>query len=100
MKNNPAKNIQHIIFITAILLGLNLITMALFAQDAVTLEKIQLVSEALYARDNGDLLLAREKVEKLIALAPNDKNVQAMLIKINQSIEDKGFIVPNDEKEP
>ena len=58
------------------------------------------MSEALLARDTGDLLLAKEKVEKLIALAPNDKNMQALLITINQSIEDKGLIVPNDETEP
>ena len=54
------------------------------------------MSEALHARNNGNLLLAREKVEKLIALAPNDKNAQALLITINQSIEDKGIIVNND----
>ena len=100
MKNIPAKNIQRIIFITAMLLGLNLTTTTLFAQDAVTSEKIQLMSEALHARETGDLLLAKEKVEKLIALAPNDKNMQALLITINQSIEDKGLIVPNDETEP
>ena len=100
MKNIPAKNIQRIIFITAMLLGLNLTTTTLFAQDAVASEKIQLMSEALHARDTGDLLLAKEKVEKLIALAPNDKNMQALLITINQSIEDKGLIVPNDETEP
>tara|TARA_B100001093_G_scaffold172906_1_gene165788 strand:+ start:3132 stop:5540 length:2409 start_codon:yes stop_codon:yes gene_type:complete len=100
MKNIPAKNIQRIIFITAMLLGLNLTTTTLFAQDAVASEKIQLMSEALHARDTGDLLLAKEKVEKLIALAPNDKNIQALLLTINQSIEDKGLIVPNDETEP
>ena len=100
MKNIPAKNIQRIIFITAMLLGLNLTTTTLFAQDAVASEKIQLMSEALHARDTGDLLLAKEKVEKLIALAPNDKNMQALLITINQSIENKGLIVPNDETEP
>ena len=55
--------------------------------------KIQLLSEALYARDAGDLLLAKEKVDKLIALAPNDQNVQALLISINQSIEEEGIII-------
>ena len=54
------------------------------------------MSEALHARDAGDLLLAKEKVEMLIALAPNDKNVQALLLSINESIEEQGLIVPND----
>ena len=36
---------------------------------------------------------------KLVSIAPNDKNVQALLISINQSIEDKGLDVPNEEPE-
>ena len=56
-----------------------------------------MLSEALYARDAGDLLLAKEKVESLIAIAPNDRNVQSLLISINQSIEDKGIVIPNLE---
>ena len=96
MKNIPAKNIQRITLIIAMLLGLNLTTTTVFAQNADASEKIQLMSEALYARDAGDLLLAKEKVEMLIALAPNDKNVQALLLSINESIEEQGLIVPND----
>ena len=99
MKNIPAKNIQRITLIIAMLLGLNLTTTTVFAQDADASEKIQLMSEALYARDAGDLLLAKEKVEMLIALAPNDTNVQALLMSINQSIEDKGLVVPNEATE-
>lgn len=99
MKNIPAKNIQRITLIIAMLLGLNLTTTTVFAQDADASEKIQLLSEALFARDTGDLLLAKEKVEMLIALAPNDRNAQALLISINQSIEDKGLIVPNIQPE-
>ena len=45
------------------------------------------------------MLLAKEKVERLIAIAPNDRNVQALLISINQSIEDEGIIIPNNEPE-
>ena len=96
MNKFPTKNIHRLILITATLLSLNLNNKTLFAQDAVASEKIQLMSEALHARNNGNLLLAREKVEQLIALAPNDKNAQALLITINQSIEDKGIIVNND----
>ena len=62
--------------IGAILLGLNLSTPSLFAKEANVGEKIQLMSEALRARDAGDLLLAKEKAESLITLAPNDSNVQ------------------------
>ena len=88
MKNIPANNIQRITLIIAMLLGLNLTTTTVFAQDANASEKIQLMSEALLARDAGELLLAKEKVEMLIALAPNDTNVQNLLLSINQSIED------------
>ena len=99
MKNIPAKNIQRITLIIALLFGLNLTTTAVYAQDADASEKIQLLSEALFARDTGDLLLAKEKLEVLIALAPNDKNVQALLITVNQSIEDEGLVVPVTESE-
>ena len=100
MKEFPAMNIQRIILITTMLLSLYLTNEALSAQDDLTSEKIQLLSEAILARNNGNLLLAREKVEKLIALAPNDKNAQALLITINESIEDNGIIVPNNLIEP
>ena len=85
MKNIPAKNTRRIALIIAMIFGLNLTTYSGFAQDADASKKIQLLSEALFARDTGDLLLAREKVEKLISIAPNDKNAQALLISINQS---------------
>lgn len=99
MKNIPAKNIQRITLIMAMFLGFNLTTTTVFAQDSVASEKIQLISEALYARDAGDLLLAKEKVEKLIALAPDDKNVQNLLLSINQLIEEESIIVPDDLSE-
>ena len=99
MKNIPAKNIQRITLMIAMLFGLNLTTATVYAQDTDASVKIQLLSEALHARDAGDLLLAKEKVEKLIALAPDDRNVQALLISINQSIEDEGISIPYDEPE-
>ena len=99
MKNIPAKNIQRITLIMAMFLGFNLTTTTVFAQDSVASEKIQLISEALYARDAGDLLLAKEKVEKLIALAPDDENVQNLLLSINQLIEEEGIIDPDDLSE-
>jgi general secretion pathway protein D len=99
MKNIPAKNIQRITLIMVMLLGFNLTTTTVLAQDTAASEKIQLISEALYARDAGDLLLAKEKVEKLIALAPDDKNVQNLLISINQSIEEEGIAIPEEASE-
>jgi general secretion pathway protein D len=99
MKNIPAKNIQRITLIMAMLLGLNLTTNTVLAQDAAASEKIQLISEALNARDAGDLLLAKEKVEKLIALAPDDINVQNLLLSINQSIEEEGILIADKASE-
>ena len=95
MKIIPAKNIQRITLIIAMVFGFNLINTVVFAQDANAPEKIQLLSEALYARDTGDLLLAKEKADMLIALAPEDENIQAFLLSINELIEKKGLIVPN-----
>lgn len=99
MKNIPAQNIQRIGLMIAMLLGLNLMTTSVSAQDTEAAVKIQLLSEALFARDAGDLLLAKEKVDRLIAIAPNDRNVQALLISINQSIEDEGIDITNDSSE-
>ena len=91
MKNIRAKKTHCITLIIAMLFGLNLTTSIVFAQDTQATVKIQLLSEALYARDAGDLLLAKEKVDELIAIAPDDRNVQSLLISINQSIEDEGI---------
>ena len=88
MKNIPAKKIQRLTLILSMFLGLNAAT-TVFAQDTFASEKIQLISEALQARDAGNLLLAKEKLEELISLAPDDTNVQAFLITINQLIEEE-----------
>ena len=56
------------------------------------------MSEALRARDAGDLLLAKEKAESLITLAPNDSNVQSLLLSINEQIEEAAITVPNNPK--
>ena len=47
MKNIPAKNIQRITLMIAMLFGLNLTTTTVFAQDTEASVKIQLLSEAL-----------------------------------------------------
>ena len=66
MKNIPAKYIQRISLMIAMLFGFNLTPISVFAQNTDVSVKIQLLSEALHARDNGDLLLAKEKVESCI----------------------------------
>ena len=50
-------------------------------------EKIQLMAEALRARDSGDLTLAKNKTEELIKIAPNDNNVQRLLASINKDLD-------------
>ena len=95
MKNIPAKYIQRISLMIAMLFGFNLTPISVFAQNTDVSVKIQLLSEALHARDNGDLLLAKEKVEKLLSIAPDDSNLQSLLIEINESIEEKGIYVPS-----
>lgn len=41
--------------------------------------KIRLMSEALHARDTGDVATARQKLEELLALSPGDETVQRLL---------------------
>ena len=88
-----AKNIQRTSVFIAALIGINLTIAPVFAQDADESEKIQLMSEALYARDAGDLLLAKEKADMLLSLAPNDRNVQVLLLSINENIEKQGLMI-------
>ena len=98
MKKNPNKLIQTIALIFAVVIGVNLTTLKLSAQEARTAEKIQLMSDALRARDAGDLLLAKEKVESLIALVPDDTNIQELLLSINLAIEESGIEIPSERE--
>ncbi|MGJ3243157.1 MAG: type II secretory pathway, component PulD [Opitutales bacterium] len=50
-------------------------------------EKIRLLSSALRARDAGDLQQAKESLEELIRIAPDDPNVQRLLASVNQDLE-------------
>jgi len=50
-------------------------------------EKIQLMAAALRARDSGDLTLAKDKAEELIKIAPDDGNVQRLLVSINKDLD-------------
>ncbi len=50
-------------------------------------EKIRLLSEALKARDEGNLEVARENLEQLIAIAPEDESIQQLLNSVNRDLE-------------
>jgi len=65
---------------------------ALLAIDALhgqsrTETKIQLMSEALAARDDGRLEEAREKLLKLLEIAPDDQSVRRILQDVERRIE-------------
>jgi general secretion pathway protein D len=55
-----------------------------------TPEKIRLMAETLRARDSGDLMLAKDKAEELIKIAPDDENVQRLLGSINADLDRSG----------
>lgn len=57
------------------------------AQSAETKEKIRLMSAALRARDAGDLNIAKENLEDLLRLNPDDRNVQNLLAAVNKDID-------------
>ena len=92
MKNTPAKSIQRMAFFFAIMLGLNSLTTHVFAQEDTSSDEVQLLTEAIAARNAGDLLLAKEKAEALIAIDPDNKNIQELLLSLNASIEEEGLI--------
>ena len=96
MKNTPAKSIQRIAFFFAIILGLNSLTSHVFAQEDTSSDEVQLLTEAIAARNAGDLLLAKEKAEALIAIDPDNKDIQELLLSINASIEEDGMAVSSE----
>lgn len=57
------------------------------AADNATRDRIRLMSTALQARDNGDLQAAKSSLEQLIAITPDDPNVQRLLTQVNRDIE-------------
>ncbi len=76
---------------SAILMAAALVTFTVVGPPAAEAqnapEKIQLMAEALRARDSGDLTLAKNKTEELIKIAPNDNNVQRLLASINKDLD-------------
>ncbi|MBP6865542.1 MAG: type II secretory pathway, component PulD [Candidatus Didemnitutus sp.] len=70
------------------------------AEDAAE-AKIRLLSEALRARDDGDLTAARARLEELLRIAPNDPTVLRLLASLEQSTAKKvtvtgGTVAPAD----
>jgi len=47
-------------------------------------QKIRLLSEALHARDTGDIAVARRNLEELLTLSPNDETVKRMLASLDR----------------
>lgn len=60
-----------------------------FSQDD-TETKIRLMTEALQARDSGNLDLAKLKLEQLVEIAPNDASVKRILVSVERMIENQG----------
>lgn len=85
-------NSQRIVsfLILAILLAGSLLSMpSAAAQSSETKDKIRLMSAALRARDAGDLNVAKENLEDLLRINPDDPNVQILLDAVNKDIERK-----------
>ncbi len=61
-------------------------TCASFASDTMQ-QKINLMVSAVQAREAGNLQAAKQNLEELIKIAPNDAGVQRMLADINSDIE-------------
>ena len=49
--------------------------------------KIRLMSEALQARDSGDLTTARDRLQQLLEIAPADRSVQSILDSVDSMID-------------
>lgn len=59
-------------------------------QSSETQEKIRLMATALRAREAGDLAAAKQNLEELLRMNPDDQNVQRLLDSVNKDIERLG----------
>lgn len=59
------------------------------SEDGPGETKIRLLSEALTARDSGDVATAKAKLEELLKLAPSDQTVARLLATLEQSTKKK-----------
>ncbi len=74
------------ILLSCLFLGSGFYVTPLLAETE-TETKIRLMSEALSARNAGDLETAREKLQELQAIAPEDRGVQRLLENVETAIE-------------
>ncbi len=87
----------------ALVAGVGVARQAEAAPDASE-AKIRLLSDALRARDSGNVAEARAKLEELLKLAPGDATVTRLLATLNQRSETKvtvsgGTVTPPNEAE-
>ncbi len=61
--------------------------------------QVQLMSEALYARDTGDLVGARQRLEELLALSPGDATVKGLLASLDAVPQKKVSVVGGTQVE-
>ncbi len=62
--------------------------------------KIRLMSEALRARDAGDLDTAKKNLEELLAIAPSDATVQRLLAGVDNAIAQRPATAPAADAAP
>jgi len=82
-KNNPF--IARIALVALVSIFSVLSAPLMMAQSEID-TKIRLMSEALQARDNGDLTTARDRLQQLLEIAPGDRSVQSILDSVESMI--------------
>lgn len=87
MNNCKLPRLTILACLALVLIGQALMTAPAHAQSSETQDKIRLMSAALRERDAGDLDAARSSLEELLKLAPDDVNVQRLLLAVNRDIE-------------
>ncbi len=85
-KFRTIKNSLTTLLVTLLVGGMVLSMSSAEAQQTDVREKMRLMREALEARDSGDLELAKERLEELLRLAPDQANVQRHLNAVNQDL--------------
>jgi len=90
--------------VVALLAGGGLLARQSDAKPDVSETKIRLLSEALRARDSGNVADARAKLEELLKLTPGDATVTRLLATLGQAPETKvmvsgGVVTPPNEAE-
>ncbi|NBX02337.1 hypothetical protein EBR11_07415, partial [bacterium] len=81
MKSNSRLALASVALVAVVTFG----TLAAQEGDQVT-NKTQLLSEALKAREEGDLKLARERYQQLQKIDPNDEAAREGLASVNAAL--------------